>query len=151
MRPMPEQNSLPFPDAPKPPTPAQKPATTDAPAPDAAAPPATDHDNAAPTAGVPMAPPSPTRQAKRPRWARLLGRVADPWLARNLEPEAPGGLLLVEGGVRLHFALQSGKVLKIGALQLASLRVEISVLEGDAAAAKQLLSRVDRATQRGGG
>ena len=35
MRPMPEQNSLPFPDAPKPPTPAQKPATTDAPAPDA--------------------------------------------------------------------------------------------------------------------
>lgn len=65
--------------------------------------------------------------------------------------EAPGGLLLVEGGVRLHFALQSEKSLKIGALQLASLRVEISVLEGDAAAAKQLLSRVDRATQRGGG
>lgn len=65
--------------------------------------------------------------------------------------EASGGLLLVEGGVRLHFALQSGKVLKIGALQLASLRVEISVLEGDAAAAKQLVSRVDRATQRGGG
>lgn len=65
--------------------------------------------------------------------------------------EAPGGLLLVEGCVRLHFALQSEKTLKIGALQLASLRVEISVLEGDAAAAKQLLSRVDRATQRGGG
>ena len=93
MRPMPEQNSLPFPDAPKPPTPAQKPATTDAPAPDAAAPPATDHDNAAPTAGVPMAPPLPTRQAKRPLWARLLGRVADPWLALNIEPEAPVGLL----------------------------------------------------------
>lgn len=65
--------------------------------------------------------------------------------------EAPGGLLLIEGGVRLHFALQSEKALKIGALQLASLRVEISVLEGDAAAAKQLLLRVDRATQRGGG
>ena len=64
---------------------------------------------------------------------------------------APGGLLLVEGGVRLHFALQREKALKIGALQLASLRVEISVLEGDAVAAKQLLSRVDRATQRGGG
>ena len=93
MRPMPEQNSLPFPDAPKPPTPAQKPATTDAPAPDAAAPPAADHDNAAPTAGVPMAPPLPTRQAKRPLWARLLGRVADPWLALNIEPEAPVGLL----------------------------------------------------------
>jgi hypothetical protein len=65
--------------------------------------------------------------------------------------EASGGLLLVEGGVRLHFALQSEKALKIGALQLASLRVEISVLEGDEAAAAKQLARVDRATQRGGG
>ena len=64
---------------------------------------------------------------------------------------APNGLLLDEGGVRVYFVLRSEKALKIGALQLASLRVEISVLEGDAAAAKKLLSRVDRATQRGGG
>lgn len=65
--------------------------------------------------------------------------------------EAPGGLLLSLDGVRLFFALRSGKIRKIGALQLASLHVEISVLEGDAVAAKKLLARVDQATLRGGG
>jgi hypothetical protein len=40
---------------------------------------------------------------------------------------------------------------QIGALQIASLRVEISVQEGDESAAKNLLARVDRATLRGGG
>jgi hypothetical protein len=39
---------------------------------------------------------------------------------------------------------------KIGALQIASLRVESSVREGDDAAGKSLLRRVDRATRSGG-
>ncbi len=65
--------------------------------------------------------------------------------------DEPGGLLLSLDGVRLFFALRSGKTRQIGALRLASLHVEISVLAGDAVAAKQLLARVDRATQRGGG
>lgn len=65
--------------------------------------------------------------------------------------EESGGLLLALDEVCLHFALHSEKIRQIGALQLDSLRVEISVRKGDAAAAKTLLARVDRATQRGGG
>lgn len=65
--------------------------------------------------------------------------------------EDASGLLLVEGKVQLHFALQREKARQIGALQLASLRLEISVREGDEVAAAALLARVDRATQRGGG
>jgi len=61
------------------------------------------------------------------------------------------GLLLAEGGVSLHFSLQTEKTRQIGALQLACLRVEISIQAGDAVAAKNLLARVDRATLRGGG
>ena len=63
---------------------------------------------------------------------------------------AEGVLLSVED-VRLHFALASQAPTKIGALQIAHLQVEISVQEGDAVAAQELLARVDRATQRGGG
>jgi hypothetical protein len=61
------------------------------------------------------------------------------------------GLLLNTEGVALHFALYSESPRKIGALQIASLRVEISVREGDEASAKSLLAQVDRATLRGGG
>ncbi|MGV0974313.1 MAG: hypothetical protein ACOYBO_00130 [Azonexus sp.] len=61
------------------------------------------------------------------------------------------GLLVAEGGIRLHFALSSEKPLRVGALQLCTLRVEINVLQGDEQAASALLDRVDRATQRGGG
>jgi hypothetical protein len=61
------------------------------------------------------------------------------------------GLLLNAEGVALHFALSSESPRKIGALQIASLRVEISVREGDEASAKSLLAQVDRATLRGGG
>lgn len=61
------------------------------------------------------------------------------------------GLLVCEGGVRLHFALSSVEAARIGALQLNTLRVEISVLQGAAGAASGLLARIDRATQRGGG
>jgi len=61
------------------------------------------------------------------------------------------GLLVAENDVRLHFALSSENPQRVGALQLCSLRVEITVRRGDEAAASALLDRVDRATQRGGG
>lgn len=65
--------------------------------------------------------------------------------------DSPGGLLLMAGEVRLHFALEREISHRIGALQLAMLRVEIDVQSGDEEAAEKLLARVDRATQRGGG
>ena len=88
MRPMPEQNPLPFPDAPAPTPPDKKPAADAAPASGTPA-----DGDASLTAGAPMTPPSPTRQAKRPLWARLLSRLADPWLALSIEPATPGELL----------------------------------------------------------
>jgi hypothetical protein len=65
--------------------------------------------------------------------------------------EDGSGLLLSAGGAQLHFALSSEKPRRIGALQIAALRVEVSVRAGDDAAVKNLLARVDRATLRGGG
>lgn len=61
------------------------------------------------------------------------------------------GVVLSAAGVRLHFALSSRAPTQIGALQIAHLQVEISVQVGDETAAQELLTRVDRATQRGGG
>src|SRR5688572_21549533 len=71
MSPMPEQNPLPFPDAPPP----QPPETPTEPKPPLGSAPA-------PAAGPP--PPS-----KRPLWAKLMSKLADPWLALNIEPEDP--------------------------------------------------------------
>ncbi len=65
--------------------------------------------------------------------------------------ETAAGVQLAVDGVQLHFALTREEPHRIGALHLAMLRVEISVLEGDENAAATLLARVDRATQRGGG
>ncbi|WP_368565327.1 glycerol-3-phosphate 1-O-acyltransferase PlsB [Pseudoxanthomonas sp. UTMC 1351] len=66
MRRMSEQNPLPFPDPPPaPPTPPTKSALATVPA----------------------------KAAKRPWWARLLSRLADPWLALNIEPEVPRELI----------------------------------------------------------
>jgi len=65
--------------------------------------------------------------------------------------EEVSGLLLSADGVQLHFALHGENSRRVGALQLAMLRVEISVRQGDGVAAEKLLARVDRATQRGGG
>ncbi|RYZ70455.1 MAG: glycerol-3-phosphate 1-O-acyltransferase, partial [Lysobacteraceae bacterium] len=73
MSPMPEQNSLPFPDAP-PPEPTPGPTPPGAPLPEAPSP--------APA-------PVPQRSAKRPLWARLMSRLADPWLGLNIEPDDP--------------------------------------------------------------
>lgn len=63
----------------------------------------------------------------------------------------PDGLLLTGDEACLHFALSEQKPLRIAALQLATLRVEISVRAGDESAAQRLLAQVDRATLRGGG
>lgn len=65
--------------------------------------------------------------------------------------EEGGGLLVVEGNVRLHFALISETPQQVGALQLCALRVVISAQVGDEEAVSSLLARIDRATQRGGG
>lgn len=65
--------------------------------------------------------------------------------------EDADGVLLSDEGVQLHFALRGEVPRYIGALQIAMLHVEISVRHGDETAAKKLLARVDRATQRGGG
>lgn len=65
--------------------------------------------------------------------------------------DSPDGLLLDMEGVQLHFALTREAAHRIGALQLAMLRVEVSVRQGAGEAATELLARVDRATLRGGG
>ncbi len=67
MRTMPEQNPLPFPDA-----------SASSPASGA---------SASPT--VPVTPASPPRPAKRPWWAWMMSKVADPWLGLSIEPEDP--------------------------------------------------------------
>jgi ribosomal protein S3 len=61
------------------------------------------------------------------------------------------GLLVDADGATLHFALSSEEARRIGALELSVLRVEITVRQGDEKAASELLARIDRATQRGGG
>nr|WP_310093110.1 glycerol-3-phosphate 1-O-acyltransferase PlsB [Pseudoxanthomonas sacheonensis] len=69
MSPMPEQNPLPFPDAPPPSEPAPEPK---------------------PPLEPFSAGPRPTaRPAKRPLWANLMSKLADPWLTPSIEPEDP--------------------------------------------------------------
>ena len=65
--------------------------------------------------------------------------------------ETHDGLLLSSPESTLHFSLQSEIPHKIGALHIATLRVRISVRQGDESAAQKLLAQVDRATLRGGG
>jgi glycerol-3-phosphate O-acyltransferase len=69
MSPMPEQNPLPFPDAlpPSEPTPEPKP----------------------PLEPTPAGPRPPARPSKRPLWANLMSKLADPWLTPSIEPEDP--------------------------------------------------------------
>ncbi|MGH8027393.1 MAG: glycerol-3-phosphate 1-O-acyltransferase PlsB [Pseudoxanthomonas sp.] len=67
---MPEQNSLPFPDAPPPPSdPAPEPKP--------------------PLEPFSAGPRPPARPAKRPLWANLMSKLADPWLTPSIEPEDP--------------------------------------------------------------
>jgi hypothetical protein len=65
--------------------------------------------------------------------------------------DTPDGLLLTSGEASLHFTLSEQPPLRIAALQLSTLRVEISVRAGDEKAARRLLAQVDRSTLRGGG
>ena len=69
----------------------------------------------------------------------------------NAVSEDASGVLVAADGAALHFALSSEQARQIGALQLSVLRVEITVRQGAEKAASELLTRIDRATQRGGG
>lgn len=70
MSPMPEQNPLPFPDAaPPPPDPAPEPKPAREPFTADRRP--------------------PVRPVKRPLWAALMSKLADPWLTPSIEPEDP--------------------------------------------------------------
>ena len=75
MAPMSKQNPLPFPGEESPSTPA-------------------DTVPASPSTGTgpnPVPPPAHARSAgRRPLWARLLGRLVEPWLSLKIEPEDPG-------------------------------------------------------------
>ncbi len=83
---MPEQNPLPFPEPPA----GSRPSTPAAPAPGTAAgadrPADAPSDPATVVPAAPLATRGPTAPARRPLWARLLGRLADPWLDLRLEP-----------------------------------------------------------------
>ena len=75
MAPMSKQNPLPFPGEESQSTPA-------------------DTVPASPSTGTgpnPVPPPAHARPAgRRPLWARLLGRLVEPWLSLKIEPEDPG-------------------------------------------------------------
>jgi len=54
-------------------------------------------------------------------------------------------------GVSLIFSLTPAPPLRLGLLELARQTVEIAVGAGSEAAVAELLAKIDRATQRGGG
>jgi hypothetical protein len=60
-------------------------------------------------------------------------------------------LVVTHGQARVRFDFQVGSCWRIGSLELPSLQVNITVLEGRADAVAALIERADRATQRGGG
>ena len=60
-------------------------------------------------------------------------------------------LTVTHGAARVRFDYQVGPAWRIGSLELPSLRLDISILAGDPEAVTDLIDRVDRATQRGGG
>jgi hypothetical protein len=64
---------------------------------------------------------------------------------------APNCLIVTYGTARVRFDYQVAPSWRIGSLQLPSLHVGLSVLDGDPDAVERLVDRVDRATQRGGG
>jgi len=63
----------------------------------------------------------------------------------------PNGLLLAGRDASLTFTVREQPPLRLAALQLSTLRVEIGVHAGDEPAVQNLLAQVDRATLRGGG
>lgn len=113
---MAQQTPLPFPDAPPPADDPSVPAPADAPVgelPAAQAAAGTPHEpdpaqpdlpmpGSAPAESLLDPPPAPVASARtefparRPLWARLLGRVLAPWLALKIEPKAPAEHVLPE-------------------------------------------------------
>lgn len=81
-----------------------------------------------------------------PEFRRALERAFGDAVSQTSE-----GLLLSADEACLHFALSEQQPLRIAALQLPTLRVEISARAGNEAAVKCLLAQVDQATLRGGG
>ncbi|MEO6518538.1 MAG: glycerol-3-phosphate 1-O-acyltransferase PlsB [Pseudoxanthomonas sp.] len=65
---MPEQNSLPFPAAP---------------------PPGPGPESTPPLEPLPANPRPPARAVRRSLWARLMSKLADPWITPSIEPEDP--------------------------------------------------------------
>ncbi|NJD26071.1 MAG: hypothetical protein FIB06_11770 [Betaproteobacteria bacterium] len=65
--------------------------------------------------------------------------------------EFGAGVRLMVDGVCLRFDIAAEAPLRLGSLALERLQVRVSVESGDFEAARRLLARVDRATQRGGG
>ncbi|MFT4199046.1 MAG: glycerol-3-phosphate 1-O-acyltransferase PlsB [Pseudoxanthomonas sp.] len=80
---MPDQNPLPFPESPAPESPA---------VPESPAAPAADGPPSATPTRAPVSGPPPSGAGRIPLWARLLRRLAEPWLTLNIEPEAPAAL-----------------------------------------------------------
>lgn len=64
---------------------------------------------------------------------------------------APNCLIVTYGLASVRFDYQVAPSWRIGSLQLPSLQVGITVLDGEADAVEALIERADRATQRGGG
>ena len=88
MKPMPNQNPLPFPGEEPPKTPDAPSASPDT-VPGADAPTAGATDPAA-IVPSPVSAAARTSFGRRPWWARLLGRLVEPWLSLKIEPEHPG-------------------------------------------------------------
>ncbi|KAF1714476.1 glycerol-3-phosphate 1-O-acyltransferase [Pseudoxanthomonas sangjuensis] len=115
---MPEQNPLPFPDSPAPAEPTPQP-------------PAPEH--------------RPPRPVRRPLWARLLGRMADPWLSLRIEPELPAEL--VDGRpvcyVLENYGLSNALILD-RACREAGLPPPLAPLPGDPAGRKRAYVALSR-------
>ncbi|MFT3761585.1 MAG: glycerol-3-phosphate 1-O-acyltransferase PlsB [Pseudoxanthomonas sp.] len=113
---MTEQNPLPFPDAAPPPAPA-----------------------------TPGRAPRPAPAARRPLWARLLGRLADPWLGLRIEPETPADL--VDGRpvcyVLENYGLSNALILE-RACREAGLPSPLAPLPGDMAGRKRAYVALSR-------
>ena len=115
---MTEQNPLPFPDAPPPPT---EPAT-----------------------------PPPARTPRRPLWARILGRMLDPWLGLRIEPDVPAELVDTSTDSRRpvcyvleNYGLSNALIVE-RACQEAGLPTPLAPLPGDLAGRKRAYVALSR-------
>jgi hypothetical protein len=64
---------------------------------------------------------------------------------------SPGAIEITEPEASLRYDYESVPALRLGSLALSRLSVSITVLAGTESAVNDLIDRVDRATQRGGG